>query len=384
VAVDPLSQLSFPARDWFETTLGAPTRAQTLGLPSIIAGHSTLLLSPTGSGKTLAAFLSAVDRLMNSPEPTKETRCRVLYVSPNGIGTALVRSQVLPYLRGLAARGVDGPVLVVRAPGHQLPALPEGVEVLDDPTEGLGPLQGIAVGLAALEHRVDVAFVCATDVPFLHPAFARRVLRAWADSDPPWDVVLPVARGHAQPLAAAYRPVLAPLAAKLVAADRLRPAFLFDECSVLRLDDDALLSDPQLQAADPHLDSVVNLNGPDDYTEAHARPVPQVTVECFGVLATNHGRGQRAVRAATVAGRHRAAVAEVRDDESQLGGWPLQQFRGALHRPLHGEPVEAEAPEPLHPAAVAPEMPRACISLSSCSSTRSAVRRPTRPARPGR
>jgi len=135
----------------------------------------------------------------------------------------------------------------------------------------------------------------------------RRVLRAWADSDPPWDVVLPVARGHAQPLAAAYRPVLAPLAAKLVAADRLRPAFLFDECSVLRLDDDALLSDPQLQAADPHLDSVVNLNGPDDYTEAHARPVPQVTVECFGVLATNHGRGQRAVRAATVAGAAEAA-----------------------------------------------------------------------------
>jgi ATP-dependent Lhr-like helicase len=82
VAVDPLSQLSPPARDWFETTLGAPTRAQTLGLPPIIAGSSTLLLSPTGSGKTLAAFLSAVDRLMNSPEPAKEARCRVLYVSP--------------------------------------------------------------------------------------------------------------------------------------------------------------------------------------------------------------------------------------------------------------------------------------------------------------
>ena len=30
----------------------------------------------------------------------------VIYVSPNGIGTALVRSQVLPYLRGLAEQGV--------------------------------------------------------------------------------------------------------------------------------------------------------------------------------------------------------------------------------------------------------------------------------------
>jgi molybdopterin-guanine dinucleotide biosynthesis protein A len=216
-------------------------------------------------------------------------------------------STLLRQVCGLVARGVDGPVLVVRAPGQELPALPGSVEVLDDPSEGLGPLQGIAVGLAALRDSADVAFVCATDVPFLHPAFVRRVLRAWADSDPPWDVVLPVARGHAQPLAAAYRPALAPLAAKLVAADRLRPANLIDECSVLRLDDAALLSDAQLQAADPHLDSVVNLNGPDDYTEAHARPVPQVTVECFGVLATNHGRGQRAVRAATVAGAAEAA-----------------------------------------------------------------------------
>ena len=79
---DPLSQLSGPARDWFETALGTPTRAQTLGLPPIIAGQSTLLLSPTGSGKTLAAFLSAVDRLMNTPEPARDQRCRVLYVSP--------------------------------------------------------------------------------------------------------------------------------------------------------------------------------------------------------------------------------------------------------------------------------------------------------------
>ncbi|HWZ91244.1 MAG TPA: DEAD/DEAH box helicase [Polyangiaceae bacterium] len=82
MAADPLRELSLPARDWFETTLGAPTRAQALGLPSIIAGTSTLLLSPTGSGKTLAAFLSAVDRLMNAPEPERGVRCRVLYVSP--------------------------------------------------------------------------------------------------------------------------------------------------------------------------------------------------------------------------------------------------------------------------------------------------------------
>src|SRR5471030_2474229 len=122
-------------------------------------------------------------------------------------------STLLRHVCGLVARGVDGTVLVVRAPGQELPALPRGVEVLDDPTEGLGPLQGIAVGLAALEDRADVAFVCATDVPFLHPAFVRRLVRACAAADPPVDVALPIAHGHAQPLAAAYRSALAPLAA---------------------------------------------------------------------------------------------------------------------------------------------------------------------------
>jgi ATP-dependent Lhr-like helicase len=114
VAADPLSDLSRPARDWFETTLGAPTRAQALGLPPIIAGKSTLVLSPTGSGKTLAAFLSAVDRLMNSPEPEREARCRVLYVSPlKALAVDIERNLRAP-IAGIseAARRLEVPVRV--------------------------------------------------------------------------------------------------------------------------------------------------------------------------------------------------------------------------------------------------------------------------------
>ena len=76
-------------------------------------------------------------------------------------------------------------------------------------------MQGIAAGLAALTGRADIAFVSSTDMPFLHPAFVRRVLRAAADGA---DVGLPLARGYPQPLAAAYRVTLAPLAARLVEA----------------------------------------------------------------------------------------------------------------------------------------------------------------------
>lgn len=205
----------------------------------------------------------------------------------------------------VTARAGLAPVLVVRAPGQALPTLPSEVEVVDDPAEGRGPLQGIAVGLGALEGRSAAAFVCSTDLPFLHPAFVHRVTTAlMADAD--LDVVLPVARGYPQPLAAAYRTRLAARVAALVAADRLRPAFVFDESEVLRLDDDALLADPALRAADPALESVLNVNAPADYEQARSRPGPPVTVECFGVLATRGVRGARTISAATVGEAARA------------------------------------------------------------------------------
>lgn len=207
-------------------------------------------------------------------------------------GSTLLRRTV-----AIIARAADGPVVVVRAPGQELPALPPGTEVVDDPREGLGPVQGLAAGLAALTGRAEIAFVASTDLPFLHPAFIRRVLRAAQQGA---DVGLPLARGYPQPLAASYRTALAPVAARLVAAERLRPAFLFEECTVDRLDEAALLADPVLAALDPGLDSVVNVNEPADYAAARARPAPEVTIQRFGPLADGH-RGPQPVLAATVA-----------------------------------------------------------------------------------
>jgi molybdopterin-guanine dinucleotide biosynthesis protein A len=193
-------------------------------------------------------------------------------------------------------------LVVVRAPGQDLPELPEGTLVADDPHEGKGPVQGIAAGLAALTGRADVAFVSSTDMPFLHPAFIRRVLRVLEDSEDT-DVALPVARGYKQPLAAAYRVSLAGAAERLVKEDRLRPAFLFDECRVETLDDAALKRDPVLAALDPDLDSVLNVNTPADYEAARTRPAPEVTVRLFGTLTkSGNAGGPYVVRAATVGG----------------------------------------------------------------------------------
>ncbi len=238
-------------------------------------------------------------------------------------------STLLRRTTAVVGRAVDGPVLVVRAAGQSLPSLAPGVEVHDDPREGRGPLQGIAVGLAAAADHADMAFVCSTDMPFLHVAFVRAVLHALA---PDVDVALPVARGYPQPLAAAYRTALAPLAEALVAADRLRPAFLFEQCRVIRLDDATLRTDPLLAALDPDLDSVVNLNEPADYEAARAVAAPEITVQCFGVLAAQGERGPRSVRAATLA--EAAAAVSLALDQHVLAALNGDQVTRDGHLPL--------------------------------------------------
>ena len=213
-------------------------------------------------------------------------------------------STLLHRTAALLARTVGGPVLVVAAPDQDLPELPPRVEVVADPVEGLGPMRGLATGLAALEGRAPVAFVCSTDLPFLHPALVRKVLRGFAD--PEGDVVRPVARGYRQPLAAGYRTSLAGLIERLLGEGDLRPGMLFRHCRVAQLDDAALLTD-ELARHDPELDSLVNVNEPDDYAAALARPQPEIVVERFGALASGGQRGPRRVRAASL-GAAAAAV----------------------------------------------------------------------------
>ena len=68
---------------WFESTLGEPTPAQTEGWDAIRQGRHTLIAAPTGSGKTLAAFLHAIDSLFQEGlEGDLPDETRVVYVSP--------------------------------------------------------------------------------------------------------------------------------------------------------------------------------------------------------------------------------------------------------------------------------------------------------------
>jgi len=230
-------------------------------------------------------------------------------------------STLLHRTAAVVGRAVDGPVLVVRAPGQELPELPAGVQTVEDPVEGLGPMQGVAAGLAAVRDQAGVAFVCSTDLPFLHPAYVRRVLRGLAD--PAVDLVLPTVRGFRQPLAAGYRTALAGLIAEQLERGNRRPGMLLKHCTAVQPDDAALLADPDVARADPELDSVQNVNTPEEYAAARARPAPRVVVECFGALAGAGRRGPRPVAAATLgeaaAGVHlaldRHVVAAINGDQ---------------------------------------------------------------------
>ena len=208
-------------------------------------------------------------------------------------------STLLRRVTGIVARSVDGPIVVAKAPDQRLPALDPAVEVVADAREGRGPLQGLAAGLAAIGDRAPIAYVTSTDVPLLHPAFVQRVVGALSDE---FDVVLPEVDGHRQPLSAAYRTGLLPTIEELIAADRMKPAFLFERCRILHMSAEELWRGTALEQLDPGLRSVRNLNEPADYARAHALPAPAIEVDRVGALASGSGGRRVLVRAWSLAG----------------------------------------------------------------------------------
>jgi molybdopterin-guanine dinucleotide biosynthesis protein A len=153
---------------------------------------------------------------------------------------------------------VVAPVVVVAAPGQDVPEVPPGVAVVRDPERGRGPLQGLAAGLEALRGRADAAYLSSCDVPLLRPAFVRRLLDLLGEQD----IAVPEVGGYRHPLAAVYRLEVAAVAERLLAEDRLRPAFLFEQART------RVVRPEELADVDPDFQSLRNLNTPAEYEEA--------------------------------------------------------------------------------------------------------------------
>jgi len=150
---------------------------------------------------------------------------------------------------------VVSPIVVVAAQGQDLPELRAGLEIARDEHEALGPLAGLAVGLAALGDRVEAAYASSCDVPLLQPAFVGAVIAALGDHD----LAIPRDGQYHHPLAAIYRPRLVPTIRELMAANRLRPLYLLERSRAREI------NVAELRQADPELSSLRNINTPEDY-----------------------------------------------------------------------------------------------------------------------
>lgn len=161
---------------------------------------------------------------------------------------------------GILASVVD-PVVVVAAPGQNVHDLPRDVSIIGDAHANRGPLEGLAAGLEFLAGRVDAAYASSCDVPFLKPAFVRRVIALLDDAD----ACVPHVTGFQHSLAAVYRTQVAAQVRLLLASNERRLSRILDHIRVRQ----AVPSD--FSDVDPELSSLWNVNTPADYEAALRR-----------------------------------------------------------------------------------------------------------------
>ena len=154
---------------------------------------------------------------------------------------------------------VVSPIVVVAAVDQPLPDLPRQVIITRDEQEARGPLEGLRAGLKALPMDVESAYVTSCDVPLLEPAFVREML----DFASGYDIAVMEIDGFPHPLSAVYRRSVLPPVEDLLAANQLRPVFLFDRVKTRRVRPNEITADPELR-------TLRNLNTREDYRQALA------------------------------------------------------------------------------------------------------------------
>jgi molybdopterin-guanine dinucleotide biosynthesis protein A len=147
-------------------------------------------------------------------------------------------------------------IVVVAAPGQEIPSLP--VTLIRDDVPHQGPAAGLYYGLHVAQH--EACFVSACDTPFLHLPLIRYLVAL----SPHYDVVMPRWQAQLQPLHAVYRRrVLPTLAAQLTQGD-LRLLSLSQKVHTYQV------TEEELRQFDDSGLSFKNLNHPADYDHALA------------------------------------------------------------------------------------------------------------------
>lgn len=186
-----------------------------------------------------------------------------------GLSTRMGRSKAMLPFGGVAmlqyvtqrVQSAVKKVVVVAAVDQELPELIQECSVVRDEHCLRGPLEGLRVGLAALQSTCDAAFVTSCDAPLLVPAVINFLMEELGD----WDAVVPRCQDRIQPLTAIYRTALAEIASRLLEQNESRLIKLVRTCRAKILDAELL------RAVDLELNSLRNLNTPEEYEEAIRR-----------------------------------------------------------------------------------------------------------------
>jgi molybdopterin-guanine dinucleotide biosynthesis protein A len=160
-------------------------------------------------------------------------------------------------------------VVVVAAPGQDLPSMP--VKLVRDDVPYQGPVGGIYYGLTAAAG--DVGFVMSCDSAFLNAGLISHLV----SQIPDYDIVVPHWQGRFQPLHGVYRRSVLPLLEEQLARGELRPVYLFDRVRTRRIDED------EIRRFDADGASFFNMNTPEDYADA---------LERWGDVSRRGGPGQ--------------------------------------------------------------------------------------------
>src|SRR5260370_14812367 len=149
-------------------------------------------------------------------------------------------------------------IVLAAAPDQAVPPLPAEIAIVRDEEKDRGRLEGLAAGLTALAGKVDAAYLSSCDVPFLLPAFVRRLINLLGEHS----ICVPKVGDRHHPLAAVYRIDVLDTVRSLLAENCLRPVFLFEKVST------RVVPQTELADADAAMQSLRNLNTLEDYQAA--------------------------------------------------------------------------------------------------------------------
>ena len=143
-------------------------------------------------------------------------------------------------------------IVVARHDQH----VPPGVTVVHDRVDGLGPLAGIAAGLAASNSDLNIIVAC--DMPLIKPQVLQRLVALIEDHD----ACVAVHDGHASALCGAYRSRVANEAQALLDSGERRVMRLLDRIQTKRVDA------AKLRDIDPRLETFISVDTPEKYAAA--------------------------------------------------------------------------------------------------------------------